>query len=321
MDSKAHDIRNTLCCARYGTFKKFLTENALHARRPTDTLALHGRADDFAGTDRNEPEADGDGHPAEHSLGSQASGQFTRNAVQGNRGANREDTERTEAVEEGEARSEETPSVLRIAFIRRRDYREGNDESQRLAHRKRSGRRVITNHDALIDIARATAARAIMVATSTSGWESNSSRYHDTRSRNDHSGRGSGHKSSHGNVEVYDGRAKHSQFDGESSSSHDSNHMPNGHNDVHDNGLSNRDVAREDGDGQPRRWRSYEVSDLRLERMSFDEQVDALRRTDVLVAQYGTGDKIRRHVTLRDLIRDEDRGTEEGRRGGLKGLP
>lgn len=36
-------------------------------------------------------------------------------------------------------------------------------------------------------------------------------------------------------------------------------------------------------------WTSWEVTECRLEDMDFSEQVKVLRRTDVLVAQYGTG--------------------------------
>lgn len=56
------------------------------------------------------------------------------------------------------------------------------------------------------------------------------------------------------------------------------------------------EAAHNGNDNTQRPWHRYDVSDLRLEGMSFAQQVEALRRTDVLVAQYGTGTEIGRRV-------------------------
>lgn len=52
-----------------------------------------------------------------------------------------------------------------------------------------------------------------------------------------------------------------------------------------------RDLGnRSSGEGQQHTsWTGFEVTEMRLEEMNFGEQLKMLQRTDVLVAQYGTG--------------------------------
>lgn len=57
-------------------------------------------------------------------------------------------------------------------------------------------------------------------------------------------------------------------------------------------GSCDGDAAEgEANDRRTRPWAGCEVSELRLENMKFAQQVEELRRTDVLVGQYGTGEE------------------------------
>lgn len=157
-------------------------------------------------------------------------------------------------------------TTLRVAFIHRQDYKTVEGEGLADAvHRKRTGKRILANHDALVDIAIEIAKTAVGAARLTSD--------HYT----DHSRKSPGKDHNHG-------------FDG------------NDNTGFYRRLRINNIIDSEHGDGENPRWSNFEVTNLRLERMSFSDQVEALRGTDVLVAQYGTGEISKIKCRQRQLL-------------------
>lgn len=149
------------------------------------------------------------------------------------------------------------PMNLRIAFIRRQHYQSEGEGLADAARRKRMGKRVLANHDALVNIAIEIGTTAIATGRLSSN--------HDI----DHSRKRSGEDDNHG-----------------LGSNESAGSLQRGYRHQGQPGAIDRELSDEENP----RWSSFDVTNLRLEQMNFSDQVEALRGTDVLVAQYGTGE-------------------------------